>query len=110
GDYTYLIEKKWDRKQGGKVDLEKCFYINNGVNIELFNQQMCQEKLQDSDLENDKFKVIYTGSIRPVNNIDQILDAAKLLKTEKDIKILIYGEGNQLNRLKKRINNENITN
>jgi len=110
GDFTYLIDKKWDSNQGGKIDLNKCYYINNGVNIDLFNQQIAEEKVDDLDLENNKFKIIYTGSIRPINNIGEILDAAKLLKSYEDIEFLIYGEGNEVGTLKQRIKEEKITN
>lgn len=110
GDFTYITDKKWDTLQGGEIDLNKVHYINNGVDIENFNQQMISEKINDEDLNSFKFKVIYTGAIRPVNNIGNILDTAKLLLEKKDIQFLIYGEGNQLNFLKKRVIDENITN
>ena len=48
--------------------------------------------------------------IRPVNNVGNLLDCAKLLKEHEDIKFLIYGDGNQLPSLQARISDENITN
>jgi glycosyltransferase involved in cell wall biosynthesis len=110
GDYTYITDKKWDTSQGGNIDLGKCYYINNGVNIEGFNQQRDNEKLEDNDLNNGKFNVVYTGAIRPINNVGNILDAAKLLKDKKEIQFLIFGDGNQLEILKKRVTDENIKN
>lgn len=110
GDYRYITDKKWDIDQGGSINLNKCHYINNGVNFEEFNRLMDEEIVKDPDLENEKFKVVYTGAIRPVNDIGNILDAAKVLKNNKDIQFLIYGDGNQLDSLKKRIENEKITN
>lgn len=110
GDYTYITDKKWDIDQGGKIDLEKCYYINNGVDIEKFNLQIENERLNDDHLDTKKFKVIYAGAIRPVNNVSIILDAAKLLKMNKNIQFLIYGVGNQVELLKKRIKDESITN
>ena len=110
GDYTYITDKKWDTSQGGDIDLEKCHYINNGVNIEEFNKQIEQEKCDDDDLQCGKFNIVYAGAIRPVNNVGNILDAAKLLREYKDIQFLIYGEGNQLEALKQRVIDEKITN
>lgn len=110
GDYTYITDKKWDISQGGDIDLEKCHYINNGVDIEDFNRRISNEVFEDDDLTNGKFNVVYAGAIRPVNNVGNILDAAKLLKDKEEIQFLIYGEGNQLDSLKKRIINEQITN
>ena len=110
GDYTYITDKKWDTAHGGNIDLEKCYYINNGVNIEEFNLQIENKRIVDPDLDNGKFNVVYAGAIRPVNNVGNILDAAKLLKENNDIQFLIYGDGNQLDLLKKRIVDEKITN
>src|SRR5699024_2272965 len=110
GDYTYLIDKKWDIKSGGVIDLNKTYYINNGVDIKKFNKRKSTNIIEDEDLVNNKFKIIYTGAIRPVNNIDNILDAAKLLTDKKEIQFLIYGNGNQLPDLKKRVQEENLTN
>src|SRR5690606_12556514 len=98
------------KEQGGKIDLNKCYYINNGVDIGDFKSQMKSNKLEDEDLHNNKFKVIYTGAIRPINNVGNILDAAKLLKENDSIQLLIYGEGNQLNALKNRVVHEGFTN
>lgn len=110
GDVTYITDKKWDTRQGGDINLGKCNYINNGVNIEDFNNQIENEIFEDDDLTNGKFNVVYTGAIRPLNNVGNILDAAKLVKGNKDIQFLIYGDGNQLESLRKRVVDENITN
>ncbi|MGO1470061.1 MAG: glycosyltransferase family 4 protein [Tissierella sp.] len=110
GDVQYLTDEGWSKPSGGDVDLSKCYYINNGVDIEKFNDQMDSEVLEDKDLKSDKFKIVYAGAIRPVNNVDNILDTANLLKEYKDIEFLIYGQGNMLEHLKRRLENENISN
>lgn len=110
GDVDYIKEKKWDTEHGGDIDLKKCYYINNGVNCNDFYNLIQNEKIQDDDLEDDTFKVIYAGAIRPINNIDNILDAAKLLSDYKNVKFLIYGTGSEVDRLQERIKNENINN
>lgn len=110
GDTDYLKERKWTIEQGGKIDLDKCFYINNGVDIGAFKRQINENILQDEDLLSGKFNVVYTGAIRPVNNVGNILDTARLLKENTNIQFLIYGDGNQLDNLKKRVNDEGLTN
>lgn len=111
GDYTYITDNKWDIAQGGDIDPGKCYYINNGVDIENFNRQLNNNFLDDPDLNNEKmFNIIYTGAIRPVNNVGNILDAASLLKDYKDIQFLIFGDGNQLEDLKRRVINEQLIN
>lgn len=110
GDTDYIIEKKWDEGQGGDIFLEKCHYINNGVDLDGFMQSIVENKVEDDDLRTDKFNIVYVGSIRPVNNVGNILDAASILKDEKDIQFLIYGDGNQRDMLEKRVIKEKLNN
>lgn len=70
---------------------------------------MKEQVYQDDDLENNKFKVIYAGAIRPINNVGMIIDTAKELE-EQDVEFLIYGDGNEREKLEKRVQDENIKN
>lgn len=110
GDSTYIADKKWDVAQGGDIELEKCHYINNGVDLKAFNNQIVSDQFIDEDIDSTKFNVVYAGAIRPVNNVGNILDAAKLLIDKEEIQFLIFGDGNQLEMLKKRVKDENIIN
>lgn len=110
GDTDYLKERGWTLEQGGKIDLNKCHYINNGVNISEFQKESLTNSIRDEDLLSDKFNVVYAGAIRPINNVGNILDAAHKLKENKEIQFLIYGDGNQVKDLKERILNEDLTN
>lgn len=94
GGVDYLREQKWSSDCGGPIDINKVFYINNGVNIEKFNQDRQSFKIKDPDLNNPSlFKVVYLGSIRLFNHVKTVIDAAKELHNEKDIVFLIYGDG-----------------
>ena len=53
---------------------------------------------------------MYTGTIRPVNNVGNLLDTAKLLKDQKDIRFLIFGGGSQLELMQERVKKEKIGN
>ena len=66
--------------------------------------------LDDPDLTSDTFKVVYTGTVRPVNNVGNLLDTAKLLKDKKDIQFLIFGGGSELEKLQQRVKDEHIDN
>lgn len=110
GDSDYILEKKWDIAQGGDINLDKCFYINNGVDIEAFEILSNENTVKDEDLTAKKFNVIYVGAIRPVNNVGNVLDAASRLKNVEDIQFLIYGDGNQKNMLEKRVMEEKLRN
>jgi glycosyltransferase involved in cell wall biosynthesis len=110
GDTDYLKEKGWLIEQGGDIPLSKCHYINNGVNNEAFQNSVRCDVLEDPDLEEQKFRVVYAGILRPVNDVGKLLDCAKLLKEEKEIQFLIYGNGNQFEYLTERIDKEHIDN
>lgn len=110
GDVDHIKEMGWDTEHGGKIDLGKCYYVNNGVNLEDYYRSIEEDILPDEDLEENSFKVVYTGTIRPVNNVGNLLDTAKLLKGYKDIRFLIFGGGNQLELMQKRVAEEKIDN
>jgi glycosyltransferase involved in cell wall biosynthesis len=110
GGKDYIIEKKWDVDNGGPIDINKIYHLNNGVDLEIFDNNKHNYILDDEDLINEKsFKVIYTGSVRLVNKVEKLLDVAKILKDE-DIIFLVWGEGDQLKHLKERVKNEKIAN
>ncbi|MBS7197123.1 MAG: glycosyltransferase family 4 protein [Bacteroidales bacterium] len=100
GGWDYLKGKGWTKDVGGKIDKNKVHYINNGVSIRDFNENKNIYTLNDPDIENENiFKIVYLGSIRLVNDIKQLIDSVALLKDEKDIQLLIYGDGDQRDAL-----------
>ncbi|TCP24921.1 glycosyltransferase involved in cell wall biosynthesis [Scopulibacillus darangshiensis] len=109
GGKDYIINQGWERK----IDLTKVKHISNGVVISTFDNNSEDYNISDSDLDNKGYKnVVYTGSIRKVNNLGLLLDAAKIIQYQgrKDIRFLIYGDGDESNVLKKRCEEENIKN
>lgn len=114
GDTDYLKEKKWTVEQGGDIDLQKCFYINNGVDLDTYTSRIQSDTVSDPDLEDDlKFNVLYAGTIRPVNNVGNLLDAAAIISRDSkysDIQFLIYGDGSELQKLQSRVKNEKLCN
>lgn len=106
GAYDYIVERGWQ----DKVPASKVHHINNGVDLEVFNYNRDHFRIDDEDLDNpDIFKVIYTGSIRRVNNLGLLLDAAKKVQNPK-VRFLIWGDGDELPMLKKRLVDEGISN
>ncbi|MCI7401860.1 MAG: glycosyltransferase family 4 protein [Christensenella sp.] len=108
GGKDYLINKGWDKS----INLNKVFNINNGIDINQVKQSEIDNVLEDKELLDDKFKIIYTGSIRQVNDIGKILDVAKEVKSRglDDIRFIIYGDGDQKDELQKRVIDEKIDN
>jgi len=111
GYKNYLREKKWSLEQGGNIDLEKTHYVNNGVDLDEFNDNLSTYQIKDNDIKTDTiFKVIYLGSIRQANNLNSLIEASKELLDYTNIKIFIYGDGPERKILEEKVKNENITN
>ena len=110
GDVDYIIEKKWDIDNDGKIDLKKVFYINIGVDLDEFEKLKDNNVIEDEDLSSDNFKIMYLGAIRPLNNVDKLVETANLLKEYSDIMFLIYGEGNQRESLEKKVRDLKLNN
>lgn len=111
GCYEYLKGKKWDLNQGGPIDLSRVHYVNNGIDLNETRNNIINNEIHDPDLDDEKtFKVIYVGSIRLANNLDQLIDAAKLLTNKPDIKFIIYGNGDERERIINRCKNEGVSN
>jgi glycosyltransferase involved in cell wall biosynthesis len=109
GGKDYIRDMGWD----DQVDLNKVKHINNGVSVEKFDRDSEKHIIKDSDLDNNELvKIVYAGSIRKVNNIGLLLDAAKIIQDQghSQIRILIYGSGDEKEILEKRCKDENINN
>ncbi len=106
GAYDYIKEQHWERA----VPRSKVHYINNGVDLELFEYNKTNFPVEDPDLDDpDTFKVVYTGSIRQVNGLGLLLDAAKEVRDPR-VRFLIWGDGDERPALERRVKDENIGN
>lgn len=105
GGRDYIIDKAWDQDHGGPVDLSKVHHINNGVDLEVFDYNREHYQLADPDLDDPAvFKVVYTGAVRFVNHLGALVDVAQVLLNEggANIKIIVYGEGNEREKLEQK--------
>lgn len=106
GAYDYIAEQGWEKD----IPRSKVHYINNGVDLELFDYDKEHFRVEDPELDDPEvFKVIYTGSIRRVNNLGLLLDAAKCVKDPR-VKFLIWGDGDEREALEQRVCDEGLTN
>lgn len=103
GGRDYIVDKGWSKETGGDVDTSDIGYLNNGVDLESVDQQKTEYVLEDADLDTDKFKVVYLGSVSAFNGLDVLVETARVLqeRNEKNVQILVYGYGNQEEKLKK---------
>ncbi len=112
GGKDYIIDKGWSKEVGGDVDTSDIGYLNNGVNLAQVDDQKEKFVLDDPDLDTDKFKVVYLGSISKTNGLDVLVETAKVLQ-ERDngrVIILVYGYGNQEDNLRKLVSDYGLEN
>lgn len=106
GGYDYILERGWS----DVLPKSKVYYINNGIDLHLFDENKNSKIVKDPDLTDSSFfNVVYAGSIRKVNNLNKLLDVAKRV-TNKRIRFLIWGDGGELPQLKERVSKEGIIN
>lgn len=106
GAYDYIVEQGWDKD----IPRSKVHYINNGIDLEQFEYNKEHYRIEDPDLVDESvFKVVYAGAIRKVNNLGVLLDAAKQISSSS-VKILIWGDGDELEEMRRRVHDEGIAN
>lgn len=112
GGRDYIVDKGWSMEFGGDVDTQNIGYLNNGVDLETVDLQKKEYVFNDSDLNSDKFKVVYLGSISEFNGLDVLVKAAEILHERRidNIQILVYGYGNQEERLKSIVKKKQLKN
>lgn len=112
GGRDYITEKKWDIANGGDVDINKVGYLNNGVDLATVDHRRENLPLDDPDLDLDVFKAAYLGSIRLVNDVELLVEAAKALQERgiEDILILVYGDGDHRPMLEEKVKEYGLRN
>lgn len=103
GAPDYIREHGWDREQGGPIDLDRVYNINNGVDLEAFDQNIHDFPFSDPDLDDPgTFCAVYTGAVRRANNLGLLLEALEYLRDLENFKILIWGRGYEIEKLRQR--------
>ena len=111
GGADYFIEKGWDIQHGGNLDVKKVRYINNGVDLAEYAKLKNENVFDDVDLDSDKFKAVYLGSISEANNAMLLVDtASELSKIDSNIVLLVYGDGSQRLELEELSKQKGLTN
>jgi glycosyltransferase involved in cell wall biosynthesis len=93
----------------GKLPQKKVISITNSANIELFSN-LVEVDLSKYGLETKKY-ALYAGNIGKVNNVEWMLEAAKLLTEAKSvIKIVFIGDGQLKSYVERRKESESFDN
>lgn len=111
GAFEYLKRHGWMKEQGGRIDPEHLHYINNGIDLEQFDQDCIDHPRPDADInDNSLYRIVYLGTINHVNNVKTLIDAAKLLQDNPRYKFFIYGNGADREELEQYVVDNNIKN
>lgn len=106
GAYDYIEKQGWS----GVIPRSKVFFVNNGVDLEAFAYNREHFQLEDPDLDDpETFKVVYAGSIRQTNYLGVLVDAAKNCRNSR-VRFLVWGDGDDLPALRRRVEEEGIGN
>jgi len=101
----------WSKENGGKIDLSRVHYINNGVDLEAFDNDRDAYPRKDADLnDRSKLNIVYLGSINRANHVHTLIEAAKLLQSLDYYRFFIYGDGADREELEQKVRDEHITN
>ncbi len=77
------------------VNKEKIEIVTNWADSKLtFEKEVDDEFFMNSEIKN-KFNIVYSGNISKVHDVDTILDVARQLKDDKEIRFIFVGNGNR---------------
>lgn len=111
GAIDYISMNGWTKDKGGRIDISHIHYINNGIDLELFDTNSKKYPRPDEDINNPNIiKIVYLGSVNKANNVKTLVDAAALLKDLPEYKFFIYGNGAYRQELMEFVQNKHIDN
>ena len=111
GAFDYLKRQGWMKEQGGKINPAHLHYINNGIDLEQFDQHKTAFPRNDADMNDDAlYRIVYLGSINRANNVKMLIDAATLLKDNPKYRFFIYGNGTFRDELERYVADNKIDN
>lgn len=110
GGYDYIRDQGWT----AQIPEDKVVYISNGVDLEEFEKK-CISSGSCENLKSTNREIVlftYTGSIRQVNNLQMLVDAAAILQESgyRNALIWIYGDGDQREILTQQVREMGLNN
>lgn len=111
GMIQHIKDMGWSTETGGKINLQKVHYINNGINLEQFDiDKETYTRPDDDIISQETLKIVYLGSINRANHVHTLIEAAQLLQKLPRYRFFIYGDGADREELEKKVKDEGITN
>lgn len=109
GGARYIQDHGWDVEHGGRIDLKKVHHINNGVDLEAFDENLKTRQPEHAKDATGYPKIIYAGSMQKINNVEYLVDAAACLADEP-LQFIFYGDGEDTAFLRQKVADEGLTN
>ncbi len=111
GAVDYLKQQRWTIEQGGKIDPAHVHYINNGIDLDQFEQNRKKYPRIDTDMKDmNLIKIIYLGSINKANNVKTLIEAASQMQDLSNYRFFIYGNGAYRSELEQFVKDNHIIN
>lgn len=94
------------------VPEDKISVIRNWIDTDKVKHISREDNLLFDELKlpRDGFYVVYAGNLGKVQGVDVILKTASLMKNNRDIKFVIFGNGSEEENLKKIVNDKHLDN
>ena len=94
------------------VPAEKITVIYNWVDTESINPINNEDNPLFSELalDHNKFYVTYAGNMGNTQDLDILIDCAIALKEQKDIELIVFGDGSEKSKFEKKIIENALTN
>ena len=100
GGKDYIKDRGWQ----DDVPLDKVYHISNGVDLDKFRFDVENNIVSEELLNTNKFKIVYAGSIRRVNKVDELV-SMRIVEGEnlnKDLLDNLLAFENNLENIKER--------
>jgi len=93
---TIGIRDTWIKRG---IPAEKIAFLPNGVNLELFRPLPPDQEFKEKLGLQDKFVLVYTGTMGYAQGLESVLEAANQLRSEPQYHFLFLGDGTEKPKL-----------
>jgi glycosyltransferase involved in cell wall biosynthesis len=86
------------------------FHLSNGVDTSLFRPDRSTKEARDTLNSNGKLVVLYAGLHGLAQGLEQVLEAAEILRQESDVQFVLIGDGPEKKSLLQHAKKRNLSN
>lgn len=109
GGYDYIRDRGWERV----IPESKVVHISNGIDLAEYRKSIITFPYRNRALsECAAVRIVYTGSIRRVNNLGILLKAVEILKRRgvANYKLFLFGDGDEREKLEELSSQKHLDN